>query len=112
MNIKEIRKAFTKGDYSFTINKVHHSNNSRIVIHDVLSPDEGKEIYDFVIKAIKAYKVSAKEKEEENEEMYSQVFLKGYDKGYSEGYSVGSREAMSDTIKAFAHMNGDYGEGR
>lgn len=108
MNIKDIRKAFIKGDYSFTINKVHPSNNSRIVIHDVLLPDEGKEIYDFVIKAIKAYKASAKEKEE----VYSQVFLKGYDKGYSEGYSVGSREAMSETIKAFAHMNGDYGEGK
>lgn len=108
MSNKDIRKAFIKGEYSITINKVHISKDTKITVHDTLRPDDNREIYDFVMQAIKAYKASSEEKKEEQ----SQIFLKGYDKGYSEGYSAGSREAMSETIKAFAHMNGDYGEGK
>ena len=110
MSEKEIRKAFINGDYSFIINKVHTSD--RITVHDKLSPDTYEDVYKFIIKAIKAYKATSEEKSKEREKELMRSFTKGYDKGYTDGYDKGSKEAMKETVKAFAHMNGDYGEGR
>lgn len=53
MNSNEIQKAFLNGEYSFTLNKVHTTD--RITVHDKMSPEENKEVYDFVVRAISAY---------------------------------------------------------
>ena len=54
MNSNAIQKAFLNGEYSFTLNKVHTTD--RITVHDKMSPEENKEVYDFVAKAISTYK--------------------------------------------------------
>ena len=51
---KDIQTAFLNGEYSLTLNKVHPTD-SRIIVHEVIAPEENKEVYDFVIRAISTY---------------------------------------------------------
>lgn len=42
----------------------------------------------------------------------TEAFNRGYTKGYLDGFDAGQKEGMKAVIKAFAHMQGDYGEGK
>lgn len=39
------------------------------------------------------------------------AYKRGYAKGYEDGYAAGEKDGMAVAIKAYAHMQGEYGEG-
>lgn len=51
---KDIQTAFLNGEYSFTLNKVR-TTDSKITVHEAITLEENKEVYDFVIRAISTY---------------------------------------------------------
>ena len=53
-----------------------------------------------------------KKKRAEKVSAENDAYNKGYSKGYLDGYDAGEKNGINITIKAFAHMNGDYGEGK
>jgi len=42
----------------------------------------------------------------------TEAYKRGYTKGYLDGYEAGTKEGMKEAVKAFAYMQGDYGEGK
>lgn len=40
------------------------------------------------------------------------AYKRGYAKGYEDGYAAGEKDGMAVAIKAYAHMQSEYGEGR
>ena len=45
-------------------------------------------------------------------ETLEEAYNRGYAKGYLDGYAQGEKDGMATAIKAYAHMRGEYGEGR
>lgn len=39
------------------------------------------------------------------------AYKRGYAKGYEDGYAAGEKDGMAVAIKAYAHMQNEYGEG-
>lgn len=47
-----------------------------------------------------------------SKETTNEAYNRGYTKGYLDGYAQGEKDGMATAIKAYAHMHGEYGEGR
>lgn len=47
-----------------------------------------------------------------SKETTNEAYNRGYSKGYLDGYTHGEKDGMATAIKAYAHMQGEYGEGR
>ena len=50
--------------------------------------------------------------EEAYKEGYRKGHLEGRKLGYEEGYKAGEKDGILIAIRGYAHMNGDYGEGK
>ena len=51
-------------------------------------------------------------KKRKSESDYEKGYKVGYTKGYTDGYEDGEKAGVKDAVKAFAYMNGEYGEGK
>ena len=47
-----------------------------------------------------------------SKETIEEAYKRGYTKGYLDGYAAGEKDGMAVAIKAYAHMQGEYGEGK
>ena len=47
-----------------------------------------------------------------SKETLEEAYKRGYTKGYLDGYAQGEKDGMAMAIKAYAHMQGEYGEGK
>lgn len=47
-----------------------------------------------------------------SKETTNEAYNRGYSKGYLDGYAQGEKDGMATAIKAYAHMQGEYGEGK
>lgn len=53
-----------------------------------------------------------KKRAEELNEAYSRGYRDGQKKGFEEGRAYGEKIGIELAVKGFAHMSGDYGEGK
>ena len=56
--------------------------------------------------------ITKKNKKDAKSNAVDNAYNKGYSKGYLDGYAAGEKNGITITVKAFSHMNGDYGEGQ
>lgn len=64
------------------------------------------------IEVAESMAINALKEKIEPKETPVEAYKRGYTKGYLDGYAQGEKDGMATAIKAYAHMQGEYGEGK